>query len=444
MIARRLIAVAFLLGLAACAPANPEATPSTAPNPISLPPAWTPLYVTTTPTILPAPDPDLCSAEHWEENFIYALSPRQFGALSPGGPSTFDQILADQNPAWADFEQLHQGELRSAGKIFHEASLGPDMGQGVNPAVVLVTYGLEYDWELPQDGDIVSKVEYLRDVLYQHEIEWFMGIVGPSEYPGIYNGATYALFRVFDDDAGKLETWCRTYLSVYGELPNEDPLPPTPTLSPGEKATQAFTETQSYKEYDRSCTDADFPAAGEQPDMDDPDTLIGYRPPRNWTPGPEWEFEYGSLISNTGFHVAGFQHNNDYLVLFKKSVCRYGDNKYRLAEIVDYVWLSEVGNDEIIITNQDYGCCFMPDSLWDRRKFQIEMFTFADCGELWELTDDPVIRTRFDTQSIPAQIEPGYLLPVDFVDGWFPNPDTGLFEELDSEEISCEIRFVGK
>ena len=209
-------------------------------------------------------------------------------------------------------------------------------------------------------------------------------------------------------------------------------------------ATQAFRETQSYKEYDRSCTDADFPAAGEQPDLSDPDTLIGYRPPRKWTPGSEWEFEYGSLIDDTSFAVSGYQKNNDYLVIFEKPVCRYGENKYRLYEIVDYVWLSDVGNDEIIITHQEYVCCFMPDLLWDRRKFQIEMFAFADCGELWELTDDPVIRTIFDTQSIPQQIEPGYRFPVEIVNGWFPNPETGSFEQLDSEDISCEIWFAGK
>ena len=40
-----------------------------------------------------------------------------------------------------------------------------------------------------------------------------------SQYPPIANGATYALYRYFDGNKNQLETWCRTYLEVYGESP---------------------------------------------------------------------------------------------------------------------------------------------------------------------------------------------------------------------------------
>ncbi len=74
----------------------------------------------------------------------------------------FDRILAEQDPAWADFRQDAHGELRSAGVIFHETAFGPELGTGVNPAVILVTYGVERNWELPANGDLISAVDSIR------------------------------------------------------------------------------------------------------------------------------------------------------------------------------------------------------------------------------------------------------------------------------------------
>jgi hypothetical protein len=172
---------------------------------------------TVTSTI--SPTPDFCYPAHWQEDGIYVLSTDQFGAFRPGGPSTFNHILIGLNSAWADFRQEDHDELRSAGVIFHESSFGPKMGMGVNPAVVLVTYGVEYDWQLPEYGNLVSRVEQIRDSLYKHEVEWNFGEVDQSQYPRIANGATYALFRFFDGNKNLLETWCRTYFEIYGEPP---------------------------------------------------------------------------------------------------------------------------------------------------------------------------------------------------------------------------------
>ena len=147
------------------------------------------------------------------------LSTDQFGALKPGGPNTFIRILIDKNQAWADFQQEDHGEMRAAGKIFHESSCGPEMGMGANPAVVLVVYGVYNNWALPVDGDLVSAVYQIRDSLYHDETEWDFGDIDQSQYPPIANGATYALYRYFDGNKNQLETWCRTYLEVYGESP---------------------------------------------------------------------------------------------------------------------------------------------------------------------------------------------------------------------------------
>lgn len=185
---------------------------------ITVSPKYTPSpSPTLTSTI--SPTPDICNPAQWQEDGIYVLSTDQFGALKPGGPNTFIRILIDKNPAWADFQQEDHGEMRAAGKIFHESSFGPEMGMGANPAVVLIVYGVKNNWALPVNGDLVSAVYQIRDSLYHDEAEWNFGDIDQSQYPPIANGATYALYRYFDGNKNQLETWCRTYLEVYGESP---------------------------------------------------------------------------------------------------------------------------------------------------------------------------------------------------------------------------------
>ena len=185
---------------------------------ITVSPTYTPSpSPTLTSTI--SPTPDICNPAQWQEDGIYVLSTDQFGALKPGGPNTFIRILIDKNQAWADFQQEDHGEMRAAGKIFNESSCGPEMGMGANPAVVLVLYGVYNNWALPVNGDLVSAVYQIRDSLYHDQAEWDFGDIDQSQYPPIANGATYALYRYFDGNKNQLETWCRTYLEVYGESP---------------------------------------------------------------------------------------------------------------------------------------------------------------------------------------------------------------------------------
>ena len=93
------------------------------------------------------------------------------------------------------------------------------MGEGVSPAVLLITYGVELDWELPPYGALVAKVVLMRNLLFQDNLEWNRGAVDQSQVPAIKNGASYALFRYFDEDQELLEKWCRTYIDVFGESP---------------------------------------------------------------------------------------------------------------------------------------------------------------------------------------------------------------------------------
>ena len=157
----------------------------------------------------------------YAEEVINILSTDLFGALHPGGPNTFNQILIDKNPAWADFQQEDHGEMRTAGVIFHETSFGPELGTGVNPAVVLVTYGVQNDWKLPPDGDLVSEVDQIRDSLSQHEFEWFQAKVDRSQYPPIANGATYTLYRYFNGNRKELEKWSIEFSTVFNMSPEQ-------------------------------------------------------------------------------------------------------------------------------------------------------------------------------------------------------------------------------
>jgi len=191
-------------------------TPSIAVSPTYTPPP----SPTLTSTILPTPD--ICNPAQWQDDGIYILSTKQFGALEPGGPNTFNRILIAQNPVWEDFRQKDHGEMRIAGVIFHETAWGHTLGTGVNPAVLLITYGIERNWDLPAYGALVAKVDQIRGSLYQHELEWILGEVDQSQYPAIKNGATYALFRYFNGSQEHLEIWCRTYVDVFGESPLEE------------------------------------------------------------------------------------------------------------------------------------------------------------------------------------------------------------------------------
>ncbi|HEY3475551.1 MAG TPA: hypothetical protein VGK56_13145 [Anaerolineales bacterium] len=175
-------------------------------------------FITRSPVPSITATPDLCNLAQSQDK-IQVLSDDLLTALRPGGPTVFDRILVGQNPAWADFRQYDHDEMRSAGVIFHETAFGPELGKGINPAVILVTYGVERNWELPANGDLVSEVDHIRSLLFQYRSEWVHGQVDQSQYSMVANGATYVLYRYFNGNFSKLEDWCHTYIQVYGELP---------------------------------------------------------------------------------------------------------------------------------------------------------------------------------------------------------------------------------
>ena len=183
-------------------------------------PSLTPSTPSSTPSPIPSitVTPDLCNSGQWQDE-VPVLSDDLLMALEPGGPTVFDRILVERNPAWADFRQYDHDEMRSAGVIFHETAFGPENGTGINPAVILVTYGVERNWELPVNGDLVAEVDRIRAALFEHKSDWVHGQVDQSQYSMVANGATYVLYRYFNGDSSKLEDWCHTYVEVYDESP---------------------------------------------------------------------------------------------------------------------------------------------------------------------------------------------------------------------------------
>jgi hypothetical protein len=91
---------------------------------------------------------------------------------------------------------------------------------GVNPAVLLVTYGVERSWELPANGDLVSEVDGIRAMLHLYESEWILKTVDQSQYP-VANAATYALYRYFNGDLPKLESWSSSFEALFGVVSNQ-------------------------------------------------------------------------------------------------------------------------------------------------------------------------------------------------------------------------------
>jgi hypothetical protein len=190
------------------------------PTPSRLPSSTPSIIPSVTPTIAFTPTPDVCNSALWHDK-IQVISQDRFTAIGPGA-TVYDRILVEQNPAWADFRQYNHGEIRSAGIIFHEIAFGPpspELGEGVNPAVLLVTYGVEKNWQLPTNSDLASEVDYIRAVLRQRENYWILGTIDQSQYPMVPNAATYALYHYFGGDLSKLEDWCHTFVRVFNESP---------------------------------------------------------------------------------------------------------------------------------------------------------------------------------------------------------------------------------
>ena len=192
--------------LAGCEQATPSTTVTTAiaPNP-------TPVISPISPT----PTTDVCITPSWNTPWTLLSYDtfHTFGATS----GEIDEQLISINPQWRDFRQTIKTESWTAGDIFVQGHGAPGE-YGVNPSVLVVTVGMELEWQTPSDGDLYSKVAETGKALYAHYQDYYTQEDVRNAYPQIGNASTYSLYAFFDYDLTKLETWRQEYDRIFGEL----------------------------------------------------------------------------------------------------------------------------------------------------------------------------------------------------------------------------------
>ena len=204
---------------------------------------------------------------------------------------------------------------------------------------------------------------------------------------------------------------------------------PTSTLSPIPESSE------------RPCTSDDFQTSSTLPDPDKPETLIGFRPHRDWLPSNQWETTIGSYDIQFDYSIQGYKNANQHLFVLEKPICRYEENKYALAEIKDFILIPDLAVNEIIIWSPTLEyCCFLQPNILERLKFTWEWFAPINCIEIHS---HAIALARYNLDKLPNKIEPGSHLPIEVVTGWLPDVNTNTFEEFPTAGMSCIISFQG-
>ena len=191
---------------------------------------------------------------------------------------------------------------------------------------------------------------------------------------------------------------------------------------------------------ERLCSDGDFDSTAGSPDMNTPETLVGFRPLRDWPSESGWEFVYSLLLWGTNYGLSGYRHDDQHLVLLKKRLCRYGEGgRYALFEIVGYVLLSDLRDDEVVIIYPDI-VLFQSDAVAERLEYQIEAFFEVECDGV---PGHAIVRGNYDAVGLPDRIEPRYRLPIGISSGWYPDPEAGEFRSVPADGVSCKVLVQG-
>ncbi|HLC05888.1 MAG TPA: hypothetical protein VJK02_22865, partial [Anaerolineales bacterium] len=85
------------------------------------------------------------------------------------------------------------------------------------PAVLLVVVGMDLNWEPPADGDLFGRAVQAGKTLHPFYVDYYTEEQVRAAYAHIGNASTYALYRYFGEDLGKLESWCTTYEALFGQ-----------------------------------------------------------------------------------------------------------------------------------------------------------------------------------------------------------------------------------
>ena len=213
--------IVLLLGACGIVTPLPTVTATRIPSLTFPSPSITPFPVNTatqTATVTPLPSSTPYSCEFtWDVPWII-LDDDTFRSFGSTTSVEIDEQLIQRNPQWQNFRQTVITDSWTAGVVFAQGYGAPGE-YGVNPIVLMVTIGMELDWQVPPDGDLYGRVVETGKTLFAYSLEYHDQEDVREAYPQIGNAATYALYRYFNGDLSKLEIWCRTYVRVYNESP---------------------------------------------------------------------------------------------------------------------------------------------------------------------------------------------------------------------------------
>jgi len=162
----------------------------------------------------PASQISLCDFESLDPQGVL-LNDEVYFSIGPI-PKEIDDRLSQIYPQWEDFDQIVTTDPWTAGVVLDQASFGgPEYG--VNPAVLLVTVGMNLEWQVPSDGDLYNRAVQTAKELEQYAVDYYTQEEIKSAYPQIGNQSTYALYQYFGEDLDLLEKWCRTYQAFFGD-----------------------------------------------------------------------------------------------------------------------------------------------------------------------------------------------------------------------------------
>jgi hypothetical protein len=189
------------------------------------------------------------------------------------------------------------------------------------------------------------------------------------------------------------------------------------------------------------CSSDDFQTSSTPPDFNKPETLIGIQPGRDWPPLKDWEGTVGIYNPEYDYSIGGYKNANQHIFILSKPICRYGKNGYSLSEIKDFLLISSLAKNEIIIHSPTFEqCCDFQPNIVERFDFKWERFTIIDCTETHPRA---IMLAKYDTNELPNKIKPGTRLSVEVITGWLPDVNTNTFEEFPTAGMSCIISFQG-
>lgn len=216
---------------------------------------------------------------------------------------------------------------------------------------------------------------------------------------------------------------------------------PSPFITFTPSPVPTDTPSPTLESPERPCTTEDFRTPSVPPDINQPETLIGFQPGRDWLPANDWEMTIGSYNIEYDYSTQGYKNSRQHLFVLEKAICRYKENRYALTEIKDTLVISNLHENEIIIWAPTLEhCCFFQQSVVELYDFKWERFTISDCTEIHPRA---IMLAKYDINDLPDKISPGTRLAVKVITGWLPDPVSNTFQEFSTTGITCIISFQG-